>query len=194
MEVNFGGPALCGLVRQNLKTEDAPFDHQTSPHKAGPPVPLLRRAPVHHSVVEFGNQSVIVFLTVCTERRQPILANKIAHELIVSAWDSAPTWKVGKYVIMPDHIHLFAAPNTLPPSSLHPWVAQWKAYVSRQLPRPLGSKVWQKNFWDTQLRQGESYSAKWEYVRENPVRASLVATPEEWPFQGELNILPWHDR
>jgi hypothetical protein len=32
---------------------------------------------------------------------------------------------------------------------------------------------------------------KWSYVRENPVRAGLVARAEDWPYQGELNVLDW---
>jgi putative transposase len=47
--------------------------------------------------------------------------------------------------------------------------------------------------WDTQLRTGNSYDAKWEYVKCNPMRHGLVRHPEEWPFKGELNPLSWHD-
>lgn len=47
--------------------------------------------------------------------------------------------------------------------------------------------------WDTQLRAGESYDAKWEYVRQNGVRHGLATAANEWPYQGELNILQWHD-
>jgi len=32
----------------------------------------------------------------------------------------------------------------------------------------------------------ESYSEKWNYVRENPVRAGLVNTADEWKFMGEI--------
>jgi hypothetical protein len=41
------------------------------------------------------------------------------------------------------------------------------------------------------LRQNESYSEKWDYVRMNPVRAGLVADPDRWPYQGALNELDW---
>ena len=37
----------------------------------------------------------------------------------------------------------------------------------------------------------ESYTQKWHYVRENPVRKGLVKDADEWPFQGMLNVLPW---
>jgi len=31
-------------------------------------------------------------------------------------------------------------------------------------------------------------------VKNNPVRHGHVACAEDWPYQGELNILEWHDR
>jgi hypothetical protein len=49
----------------------------------------------------------------------------------------------------------------------------------------------QRDFWDTQLRRSENYTEKWQYVLRNPVRAKLVENVEDWPYQGELNILPW---
>ena len=61
--------------------------------------------------------------------------------------------------------------------------------VSRQWPWPQEQPIWQKSFWDTQLRQGESYAEKWEYVRQNPVRKGYVSDPESWAYQGELNEL-----
>jgi hypothetical protein len=32
---------------------------------------------------------------------------------------------------------------------------------------------WQKGFFDHVLRSGESYTEKWHYIRDNPVRAGL---------------------
>jgi hypothetical protein len=34
-----------------------------------------------------------------------------------------------------------------------------------------------------------SYAQKWEYVRENPVRAGLVAEWHEFPYQGEIALI-----
>ena len=33
------------------------------------------------------------------------------------------------------------------------------------------------------LRNDESYGEKWEYVRENPLRAGLVSRADDWPYQ-----------
>ena len=49
----------------------------------------------------------------------------------------------------------------------------------------------QKIFFEHLLRITESYSEKWNYVRENPVRAVLVARAEEWPHVGEIFALEY---
>jgi hypothetical protein len=74
---------------------------------------------------------------------------------------------------------------------LKQWVKYWKALASLNWPRPNNHPIWQRDAWDSQLRRHESYDSKWEYVISNPVRAGLVKEPNDWPFQGELNVLPW---
>jgi putative transposase len=41
-------------------------------------------------------------------------------------------------------------------------------------------------FFDHLLRSDESYAAKWDHVCENPVRAALVSSPDDWTYQGEV--------
>ncbi len=123
-----------------------------------------RKHPIPLDVHDRQDTPLIVFLTVCTKGRKPILASSEAHALLIDAWRSAKMWQVGRYVIMPDHVHLFCAP-------------------AESETQPL--------FWDTQLRRSESYDQKWRYVVENPVRAALVTRAEDWPYQGELNELRW---
>jgi REP element-mobilizing transposase RayT len=150
-----------------------------------------RKFPAHPPVIERHNEPVIVYLTVCSKDRKRIFAFEDTAGVIVDAWQSATSWLVGRYVIMPDHIHLFCAPNTSPIKPLKQWVRYWKSKASRHWPRPNDHPVWQRDCWDTQLRRHESYDSKWEYVVNNPVRAGLVKEPSDWPFQGELNVLPW---
>jgi putative transposase len=159
--------------------------------------PLQRRtgkAPAHFPSTESGFRSIIVYLTVCVDRRRPLLANDKAAGLIVEAWRIATFWCVGRYVIMPDHIHLFCAPNTSPSQSLKKWIACWKNNVTREWSNRSQVPVWQREFWDRQLRRVESYDEKWQYVRNNPIRHGYVSRADDWPYQGELNILEWHDR
>ena len=57
-----------------------------------------------------------------------------------------------------------------------------------------GADARERDCWDRQLRTGEIYTQKWEYVRNNPVRKGLVANADGWPYQGRMNILEWHER
>jgi putative transposase len=154
-------------------------------------IPSGRQHPVHQPVHERFNQPVMVFLTICSKGRKPIFANPETHEVLRDAWLQAANWLVGRYVLMPDHIHLFCAPSALVPKPLQTWVAFWKSEAARHWPRRADVPVWQRHCWDTQLRRGQSYNEKWNYVIENPVRAGLVAQSEDWPYQGETNVLRW---
>jgi REP element-mobilizing transposase RayT len=148
---------------------------------------------VHQPLHDVFNRSSIVFLTLCSQDRRPLFDKPDIHDLLKHSWAEADAWRVGRYVLMPDHIHLFCAPGRHEYPPLKTWVQFWKSVASRRWPRKSEQPVWQKSFWDTQLRRVESYAEKWEYVRRNPVRAGLCPSPEEWPFQGEMNVLIWHD-
>jgi REP element-mobilizing transposase RayT len=49
------------------------------------------------------------------------------------------------------------------------------------------AESFQRGGFHHRLRTDESYAQKWQYVRENPVRADLVEQPEDWPYQGRVH-------
>ena len=153
-----------------------------------------RKRPAHFPTVTVGFRSIIIFLTVCTRYRKPLLANDEAAQLVIGSWQAANFWRVGRYVIMPNHIHLFCAPNTSSPQPLKKWIEYWRNQVTRTWPHRTQIPIWQREFWDRQLRRSDSYAEKWQYVVNNPVRHGYVRRAEDWPYQGELNVLEWHDR
>jgi REP element-mobilizing transposase RayT len=148
-----------------------------------------RRHPVHLPNLERAHAPVILFVTVCSHDRRPILACDGVHEALRKAWAAARLYPVGHYVVMPDHVHLFCRPAVFDPGNVGLWVAYWKRLASTDLKET--KPLWQRDCWDTQLRTGESYGEKWLYVQNNPVRAGLAARAEEWPYQGCLNDLRW---
>ena len=154
---------------------------------------MSRKRPVHLPINERFNRSNIIFVTACSKGRQRVLANEMMHTCVRDAFEVADNYLVGRYMIMPDHIHFFCAPKAYPPESLKKWVSFWKSQVTRRCDIEEIKPIWQRDFWDRQLRSGESYSEKWAYVRNNPIRANLVKTADKWPYQGELNTLAWHD-
>ncbi len=147
----------------------------------------------HLAPLEFPNQSVIISVTQVVAGRRSLLARSAAAETILNAWQKADHWLVGRYVLMPDHLHLFCAPARFPFTPLKNWLAFWRAEAMRCWPGSDEKPIWQKDFFDRQLRRDESYTEKWHYMRENPVRAGLVSKAEDWPWQGEIHPLMWHE-
>jgi REP element-mobilizing transposase RayT len=88
---------------------------------------------------------------------------------------------LGRYVIMPDHVHLFVRLGR--DFKLSPWIGGLKRAISVTLKSP---KLWQPGFFDHVLRSDESYGAKWNYVRQNPMRCGLVKSAGDWLYQGEI--------
>lgn len=154
------------------------------------PSHLGRRRPTHTAILDRTDRATIVFVTVASHSRKPIFATPSGHSTLVAAWQLADAWAVGRYVVMPDHVHFFCAPRP-EATPLESWIAFWKSTASRRWPRPSDQPIWQRDFWDTQLRRGDSYGAKWEYVRANPVRRGLVDSSDEWPYAGEIERLDW---
>jgi len=152
-----------------------------------------RKRPAHHPTVEIFNRTSAIFLTCCTKDRRPLLARSEIHAILRTAWHAAAAWRVGHYILMPDHLHLLCAPSGPDALPLASWVKYWKTLASRDWPHPGEQPIWQNDFWDTQLRHSEHYTAKWDYLRNNPVRAGLCARPEDWPHQGHIYEIAWHD-
>ena len=176
-----------------------PMPHQSEAHGVRPSIgsPFRgphRKRPAHFPSVTVGFRSIIIFLTMCTRHRKPLLANDEAAQLILESWQTPNFWRVGRYAIMPDHIHLFCAPNRFPPQPLKKWIEYCRNQVTRAWAHRAQVPIWQREFWDRQLRRSESYAEKWQYVSNNPVRHGYVPRAEDWPYQGELNALEWHDR
>jgi REP element-mobilizing transposase RayT len=86
---------------------------------------------------------------------------------------------VGRYVIMPDHIHVFARFGPESPS-VSSWMKSVKNAISKVLKHAtFPAPHWQKGFFDHVIRSEESYDQKWLYVRDNPVRAGFVKSAED---------------
>jgi putative transposase len=136
----------------------------------------------------FSNVHPLYFITFNTHKRLPLLACPEIHEAFCSFCLHAQEHAVavGRYVLMPDHTHIFVV---LPTEgiTLAKWVQALRSVIGKRLlTLRIEKPHWQEGFFNHLLRSQESYSQKWDYVRMNPVRAGLSKTPEGWPFQGEI--------
>ncbi len=135
------------------------------------------------------SKPTIVFVTVTTQNRERWAAREAVQQTLLKAWGEAEAWMVGKYLLMPDHLHFFCAPKQPDGPTLNRWMNFWKGRFTRTAVYP--DWKWQSLHWDHRLRSEGSYEAKWQYVVNNPVRAGLVEKPVDWPWQGEVNSLVW---
>jgi putative transposase len=138
-------------------------------------------------------RSPLYFFTACTVGRRPVLACSEATRILTDLWTSAAQkdgWFVGRYVVMPDHVHLFATPGGLAKSRAA-WLKTWKSVSARQIAEQLriDPPIWQPDTFDHILRNSSAYAKKWSYVRENPVRAGLTMDASLWPWTGEIHRL-----
>lgn len=137
-------------------------------------------------------ESPIFYITTCTYNRRRILDRRDVHNSFVEFGLNARDrgiW-VGRYVIMPDHIHMFAGfePESL---ALSVWMKSFKNAISKTLTNATFlAPHWQKGFFDHVIRSRESYEQKSLYVWNNPVRAGLVQASSDWPYAGEIWSVP----
>ena len=124
---------------------------------------------------------VIYFLTVCVIPRRNALANDDAWRALCQTLKRLDKWNTYCVLMMPDHIHLLTAPieRELSVAAFLKWLKRWFNELY-DFPRPCR---WQSGGFDRLLRTSESIHDKWNYVRENPVRAGLVQHWKQWPYR-----------
>jgi REP element-mobilizing transposase RayT len=124
------------------------------------------------------DKDVNYFLTICVQGRQPVLANPKTFAAFKSAIDSIKRWQLIAAVLMPNHLHALVSPFDRDAP-----VGEFAALFKRKMRKELGATWdWQSGSFDHLLRSDESARQKWDYMRENPVRAGLVPRPEDWPY------------
>ena len=70
------------------------------------------------------------------------------------------------WVIMPNHVHLLLKPL----SPLDKLIKSWKGVSAWKIGR---GSIWQPNYRDTLIRDGEHFANAVRYIRRNPVKAKL---------------------
>ena len=121
----------------------------------------------------------------CCLLRQPDAARLVQNAFL--HFDGL-RYRLLAWVVMPNHVHVLFEPYEGWP--LAAIVGSWKSYTGRRLaahmPTAVQSngtrRVWQREYWDRYIRDERHYLAAEAYVRNNPVKAGLVARAEEWPW------------
>lgn len=137
----------------------------------------------------FLGQPNIFFVTVNAKDAIPWMANPIVQQNLTEIWrHEAKAWRVGYYLIMPDHLHFFCAPH-----DLHFGIDAWMEFWKRQFSRRQLNASWesQRKSFHRRMRDQAEYQEKLSYVRENPLRKMLVEKTEDWLYQGFVHDIRW---
>ncbi len=147
-----------------------------------------------HRLAWVRRETATFFITTCTHQRKPSLAVSAVVSILVDEWRLALPrhgWMIGRYVVMPNHVHFLCASTGDGAKSLSGFMQAWKQWTGKRINRECGlpTPIWQAGFFDHLLRSTETARQKWEYVIENPVRAGLVKRSVDWPWQGKIHPL-----
>jgi putative transposase len=138
------------------------------------------RKSLSHATPSWVASGSLYFVTInAAARRSSVLTEprSVAEGLLESAahYHHNNQWFVRLMLLMPDHLHaLLAVPTD---TAIQTTIGNWKRYTARSL-----KLDWQRDFFDHRLRSDESWQLKANYIRENPVRKGLVASPADWPW------------
>ena len=138
----------------------------------------------------YATPGTAVFLTVRAYRGRPFESNPALCEatigLLAEMREAYGCW-VGAYCLMPDHLHFIAGPE-VDGRSVLTFVARLKGRTTNtSWQHGNTGRLWQPRCHDHILRKEESLADTYAYILDNPVRAGLVATPEQWPWSGILD-------
>ena len=93
------------------------------------------------------------------------------------------------WCIMPNHVHLLVAPA--PGHPLADLLHSWKSFTAKEVNKLLGRQgaLWQREYYDHLVRDGEDYRNQVQYILENPHKAGLVG----WPWVGSVYGRTWEE-
>lgn len=101
------------------------------------------------------------------------------------------------WVIMPNHVHVLMVP--MAGWSLSAIIHGWKSYsatrINEVLYGPASSRrsrapaLWQREYWDRWIRDEGHFMQAVSYIHDNPVKAGLVATADEWPWSSASKVI-----
>lgn len=138
------------------------------------------------------------FFTVVTYQRRPILCDVMMRNALRTAIQrtrASHPFTIDAWVIMPDHLHCIW---TLPDEDSD-FSTRWrmiKSLVSiacRDVYHDTNlmnsskykyseSTIWQRRFWEHQLRNDDDFAKHVDYLHFNPVKHGMAKSVSDWPY------------
>jgi putative transposase len=90
-------------------------------------------------------------------------------------------YRLCAWAIMPNHVHVLVEIWETPLAVLS---RNWKGRSAREANKRLNRRgaFWEREYWDTRMRDEKQLRTAQHYVESNPVKAKLVAEARTWPW------------
>ena len=91
-------------------------------------------------------------------------------------------YRLIRWCVMPNHVHVLIEMNG--EWSLSSILKGWKSFTAHEANKMLGRKgnFWMQEYFDRYIRNERHFQNVVQYIDNNPVKAGLVSSPEEWPW------------
>jgi putative transposase len=139
----------------------------------------------HRLDAERYRGSVCVFVTCATHQRHRAFADSAVCTTILDALhqECDAHAEVTAYCLMPDHGH-FLLTGLGDRAEVLKVIHRWKQFTGYRYAKIFARQLWQGNYWDWVLRDGEDVFATARYVVSDPVRSALVGDLRDYPWWG----------
>ncbi|MDJ0798313.1 MAG: transposase [Calothrix sp. MO_167.B12] len=136
------------------------------------------------------------FFTLVTHNRRQFLCDEenilLLRNIFIKVMQQHP-FTVDAIVILPDHLHCIW---TLPPDDnnfstrwrliksnftrhCHP---RYKEQISTSRQNKKEQAIWQRRFWEHQIRNQSDFASHVDYIHYNPVKHGYVKAPKDWQY------------
>lgn len=101
---------------------------------------------------------------------------------VLRRYVAAGKFEMHDFVVMPDHVHLLIEVDEA--ATIERAMQLIKGRFSFRVKREClyAGEVWQPGFSDERIKDEESFQRVREYIAQNPVKAGLVDSAEEYPY------------
>lgn len=138
------------------------------------------------------------FFTVVTYRRRGFLCDPdvraAVRDAIMKVRNQHP-FRIDAWVLLPDHLHTLW---TLPPDDAD-FAVRWQqikrlvtlrcgerlhcvAWMNESKTKHRESTLWQRRYWEHQIRDETDFERHMDYLHFNPVKHGLVERVVDWPY------------
>jgi putative transposase len=130
-------------------------------------------------------QNGLVFITIVTEKRIPILTKDI--NLLKEIFNNVSKFYIFEliaYVVLQDHIHCIIKPKNINeyPKIIKSFKYSFTKNFNVGLVNPTYKKLWQNRYWEHTIRDENDFYRHLDYIHYNPIKHGFTQKAIDYPY------------